>query len=215
MSGIHRIIDAQPPKPPEGIWVTDTEPFTVYAGPISGSLECTFPDDGEGYAMQTLYRFEQIWATDEPPLEYSYYYTRVPESRRADFMREKARGFGDDGALARLRKLAPGGLSVLSEWTQDPTVEMPLPLGMWMIEGHVRDKHGVNNTRAILVEALTLFDENTHIETIPAAMMVERLEKYINDSMAVILQVRAANKAPMAVVPVCGGINNLPKLCYV
>jgi hypothetical protein len=96
VSGEFRIIDGEPQAPPlgaggdSGVWITDTEPFSLYTGPIVGSLECTNPADGVGFQMQTLFRFEQIWASDVPPLEYAYFYAEVPESRRADFMEEKA-----------------------------------------------------------------------------------------------------------------------------
>eukprot|EP00438_Fugacium_kawagutii_P020774 Skav206938 [mRNA] locus=scaffold1247:157419:159849:+ [translate_table: standard] len=139
MKGSSRDLAVEPMEDPAslGIISVDTEPFGVEWGPFAGTLDVLDPVGRIGIAMSDVFRLQQAWATDKPPLEYTFYYGEVPEEMREEFMAE-LRNFDQDILTdQRVSALVPGNAMVpLSDWSQSPTLALPLKEGMYVFEGN-------------------------------------------------------------------------------
>eukprot|EP00435_Cladocopium_sp_Y103_P024257 s1749_g5.t4 len=135
--GASRDLAVEPMDDPAslGIISVDTEPFGVEWGPFAGTLDVLDPVGRIGIAMSDVFRLQQAWATDKPPLEYTFYYGEVPEEMREAFMAE-LRNFDQDILTdQRVSALVPGNAMVpLSDWSQSPTLALPLKEGMYVFE---------------------------------------------------------------------------------
>lgn len=203
-----RVTARDPVFVPEGVFDYYTDVFTVHRPPCAGSLTMLSPSGGKGFAMKDVFKFQQLWATNSPDLEYSFYYSTVKKERRVEFDAAVALGFSDSGAEKRLTALVPDGLVLFSAWARDPTLSAPLPVGMYVLEGRVRDAHGAVASKFLAMESLKYFQGN--ITT--TAQMIAELESYVFSARNAILQVRAANRPAAAVAPVAGAVSDMPDL---
>lgn len=206
-----RDLGVQPTTDVESIAVlqVDTEPFGMHWGPFAGTLDVLDPVGRIGIAMSDVFRLQQAWATDMPPLEYTFYYGEVPEEKRSDFMAELGNFETDILTDHRLSALVPENAMVpLSDWSQSPTLALPLKEGMYVFEGRARDATGLEAKKymvawshpAYVERVITSYDRVTH------------LEAYMRRSRQAILQVRAFNRGSVSVVPVCAAVFALPDM---
>jgi len=209
--GAFRDIGVEPMDDPESISVltVDTEPFGLEWGPFAGTLDVLNPVGRIGIAMKDVFRLQQAWATDKPPLEYTFYYGEVPEEKRAEFMAELGNFEMDILTDQRVSALVPENAMVpLSDWSQSPTLALPLKEGMYVFEGRARDATGLEAKKYVVAwshpayqeRVVTSYDRVTHLET------------YMRQSRQAILQVRAFNRGSVSVVPVCAAVFALPSM---
>jgi len=205
-----RILNSQPREMAVGTHIVDAEPFGVHIGPVAGSLEVLAPVGGLGFAMTDLFKFQQTWASDNPPLMYAFYFARVPPSNRSMFEAEIKKSERDIFTDSRLKALLdPSEILVpLSDFSMKPSLATPLAQGMYVIEGRVRDGLGHEDRKYAVVEAYPVYQE----DVITSRDRIQELENYIARSRQAILQVRAYNRGAISVVPVCAAVYALPNL---
>ncbi|CAE8621322.1 unnamed protein product [Polarella glacialis] len=209
LQAAQRELAHEPTSIPSGIQVLDTDVFSIHSGPMAGTLDTMEPILRIGFAMQDLFRFQQIWVTDNPPLEFAYYYSEVPKDRAAAFQAELSNFFPDIGTDNRILDLVPpGSLVPLSDWSHDPTLATPLAEGMYVFEGRVRDAKGVESRKYAVVESVQAWQE----EVVTSQDRLTLLDRYLKTSRQAILQVRALNRGAVSVVPVTAAVYGLPPL---
>lgn len=201
-----RMVRRETPPLPLDLYAVDTEPFSIYSGPRAGTLQLLEPANGRGTAMQDLFHFQQVWATDHPPLQHSFLYGQVPEERRAALEAAMSRGFGDAGSDELLMSLVEGEMVAISDWSEDPTLSTPMPSGMFVFEGRVRDAIGIEARRMVAINVFSSWKT----QLVYAADRLVRLDMAIQQSRMTILQIRAANRGAVAVVPLCAAVKELP-----
>eukprot|EP00931_Biecheleriopsis_adriatica_P049453 TRINITY_DN28608_c0_g2_i1.p1 TRINITY_DN28608_c0_g2~~TRINITY_DN28608_c0_g2_i1.p1 ORF type:complete len:4151 (-),score=822.11 TRINITY_DN28608_c0_g2_i1:49-11319(-) len=204
-----RDLSADPTEAPKGVVLVDSEPFGMHVGPVSGSLEVAEPRGRIGIAMSDLFRVQQVWATDNPPLEYAFYYGQVPADKQQQFKEELMNFDTDIFTDQRLASLLEGQPMVpLSDWSQVPNIAAPLSEGTYVFEGRVRDATGIEAKKYAVAEAVPAYKE----QIVTSADRVEALEAYMRSSRKAILQVRAYNRGAVSVVPVTAAVFALPNL---
>eukprot|EP00439_Symbiodinium_sp_Y106_P017914 s6001_g2.t1 len=229
-SAAGRHMDTEPATNPVdlGILQVDSDIFNIPWGPTAGSLDVLDPVGRIGIAMSDVFRLQQAWATDNPPLEYTFYYGEVPEESREQFLVELRNFETDIFTDQRLFSLVPDGAMVpLSDWSMSPTLALPLKQGMYVFEGRARDASGVEAKRysvawshpAYEERVVTSYDRVTSLLDLltgskanRASASTEAVEEYIRRSRQAILQVRAFNRGSVSVVPVCAAVFELPSM---
>eukprot|EP00930_Biecheleria_cincta_P043965 TRINITY_DN30166_c0_g2_i1.p1 TRINITY_DN30166_c0_g2~~TRINITY_DN30166_c0_g2_i1.p1 ORF type:complete len:4212 (-),score=769.14 TRINITY_DN30166_c0_g2_i1:57-12692(-) len=191
------------------ISLTDSEVFSIHRGPVAGSLDLLSPAGRIGSAMKDLFVLQQVWATDNPPLEYAFYYAKVPIENIAEFKKELL-NFSDD--IYRDRRLSslvpPGAMVPLSDWSLSPTLTTPLPEGLYVFEGRVRDAMGAEERKLAMAQCYPAYTE----QVVTSRDRIIFLEDYIARAQKAILQVRAYNRGVISSVPVCSAVYSLPSL---
>ncbi|CAE7185706.1 unnamed protein product, partial [Symbiodinium microadriaticum] len=211
MTAAGRHMDTEPATDPVdlGILQVDSEVFNIPWGPTAGSLDVLDPVGRIGIAMSDVFRLQQAWATDNPPLEYTFYYGEVPEERRDQYLVELRNFETDIFTDQRLFSLVPDGAMVpLSDWSMSPTLALPLKQGMYVFEGRARDASGVEAKRYSVAWSHPAYEERV----VTSYDRVTSLLEYIRRSRQAILQVRAFNRGSVSVVPVCAAVFELPSM---